>query len=158
MDPLSITASVVGLLAATVKTSTVLNNFVRGLKDVPDVANGVLQEVADTRNCLTQLQAFLLGTRVMSRLHTATIMVDQVVVTLTACVMTFSELEEVLDALTRDVPRQLTRRIAWLRKEPVLQRLSQRLHSSKISLNLMLTTLTWYVSWALKRVSSKALN
>ena len=145
MDPLSVAASVVGLLGATVKVSTILNDFIRDLKDVPSVANGVLQEVADIGSCLAQLQAFLTGTRVGSRSRTALIMVEQVVVTLTSCVITFSELEAALDALTRDIPAQLTRRIAWLRKEPVLERLCQRLNRSKISLNLMLTTLTWCV-------------
>lgn len=148
MDPISaisVAASVVGLVGATVKVSTLLNDFIRDVKDVPVVAHGVLQEVADIAACLTQLQAFLDGTRVGTRSRTALIMVEQVVVTLTACVMTFSELEEILKNLSCDVPTQMTGRIAWMRKESVLKRLCQRLNSSKISLNLMLTTLTWYV-------------
>lgn len=143
MDPLTIAASVVGLLGATVKVSTVLNDFFRDLTDIPSVANGVLQEVADISTCLAQLQAFILGTRVGSRSRTALIMVEQVVVTLTACVMTFSELEETLESLTHDTPKQLSRRIAWLRKENKLAKLCRRLNSSKTSLNLMLTTLSW---------------
>ena len=144
MDPLSIAASVVGLLGATVKVSTVLNNVFRDFKDVPNVARRVLQEVSDINNCLAQLQSFLIGTRVGSRSRTALIMVEQVVVTLTSCVMTFSELEETLESLSHDMPMQFSKRIAWFRKEPKLERLCQRLNSSKTSLNLLLTTLTWY--------------
>lgn len=142
MDPLSVAASVVGLLGATAKVSSVLTTFVRGTKDAPKLANDVLQEVSDISACLAQLQAFLLGTRAGSRSRTALIMVEQVVVTLTACVMTFSELEETVESLNDGTPTRIGSRIAWMKKEPVLARLCLRLNSSKQSLILMLTTLT----------------
>ncbi|KAL8816684.1 MAG: hypothetical protein Q9191_008288, partial [Dirinaria sp. TL-2023a] len=123
MDPLSVAASVVGLLGATAKVSSVLTTFVRGTKDAPKLANDVLQEVSDISACLAQLQAFLLGTRAGSRSRTALIMVEQVVVTLTACVMTFSELEETVESLNDGTPTRLGSRIAWMKKEPVLARL-----------------------------------
>ena len=141
MDPLSIAASVVGLLGATVKVSSVLNTFVRGLKNVPNVAHGVLQEVSDISTCLAQLQTYLMGTNVGSRSRTALLMVEQVVVILTSCVMTFSELEETVESLNDD---RWSKRIIWLLREPKFEKLGQRLNSSKSSLNLMLTILTWY--------------
>ena len=144
MDPLSIAASVVGLLGATAKVSAVLNNFIRGTNGAPKLAHGVLQEVGDISACLSQLQVFLLGTKVGSRSRTCLVMVEQVVVTLTACVLTFSELEEILESLHDHKPIRISSRIAWMRKEPALSRLCLRLNSSKQSLNLMLTTLTWY--------------
>ena len=143
MDPLSIAASVVGLLGAAAKVSSILSSFIHGTNDAPKLATGVLREVSDISACLTQLQAFLLGTRVGSRSRTALIMVEQVVVSLTTCVMTFSELEEVLSVLRNRSSSQLSGRIAWMRKEPALNKVCGRLHSSKTSLNLMLTTLTW---------------
>ena len=141
MDPLTIAASVVGLLGATVKVSTVLKTFVRGLTNVPNVARGILQEVSDISTCLAQLQAFLMGTRVGLRSRTALLMVEQVVVILTSCVMTFSELEETLESLKDD---RWSKRIIWILREPKFEKLCQRLNSSKSSLNLILTTLTWY--------------
>lgn len=140
MDPLSIAASVVGLLGATVKVSTMLNTFVQGLKNVPNVAREVLQEVSDIRTCLAQLQAFLMGTRVGSRSRTALLMVDQVMVILTSCVMTFSELEQTVESLNDD---RASKRMIWPLREPKLEKLCQRLNSTKLSLNLILTTLTW---------------
>lgn len=145
MDPLSIAASIVGLLGATAKFSTILTTFIRNTNDAPKLANGVLQEVSDISACLAQLQAFLLGTRVGSRSRTALIMVEQVVVTLTSYVMTFSELDEILSSFDEITPIRFGGRIAWMMKEPQLTRLCQRLSSSRQSLNLMLTTLTWYV-------------
>ena len=145
MEPLSIAASVAGLLGATAKVSTTLTTFIRGTVDAPKLANGVLQEVSDISACLGQLQAFLVGTRVGSRSRTALIMVEQVVAILTACVMTFSELEEILESLKDRMPTGVGSRIAWMKKEPALAKLCLRLNSSKQSLNLMLTTLTWYI-------------
>lgn len=88
-----------GLLGATAKVSSILTTFIRGVNDAPKLATGVLQEVSDISACLAQLQAFLVGTKVGTRSRTALIMVEQVIVTLTACVMTFSELEEILGSL-----------------------------------------------------------
>ena len=144
MDPLSIAASVVGLLGAAAKVSEVLKTFICSTKDAPTLANGVLQEVADISTCLSQLQFFLVGTRVGTRSRTAIIMVEQVIVTLTACVITFSELEEILGVFKDHTPQTIGSRVAWMRKETVIAKLCLRLNSSKQSLNLLLTTLTWY--------------
>jgi len=145
MDPLSVAAAVVGLLGATATVKTILTNIIHGTDYAPKLANGVLQEVSDINACLTQLQVFLLGTRIGTRSRTALIMLEQVVVTLTACVMTMSELEEILESLNDPTLTGFTSRIAWMRKEPALARLCLRLSSSRQSLNLMLTTITWYV-------------
>ena len=145
MDPLSVAASVVGLVGVTAKVLTVLTNFIRETRNAPNLVNSILQEVSDISACLAQLQAFLLGTRVGSRSRTTLLIVEQVVVTLTETVMTFSELESILESLHDHTPSRITSRIAWTRKESVLARLCLRLNSSKQSLNLMLTTLTWYI-------------
>lgn len=99
MDPLSVAAAVVGLLGATATVKTILTNIIHATNYAPKLANGVLQEVSDINACLTQLQVFLLGTRIGTRSRTALIMLEQVVATLTACVMTMSELEEILESL-----------------------------------------------------------
>lgn len=155
MDPLSVAASVVGVLGAAAKVSELLTTFIRGTKVAPALANGVLHEVSDISACLTQLQAFLLGTQVGTRSRTALIMVEQVVVTLTSCVMTFSELEEALEPLKVRSLEKIGSRIAWMWKEPTLGKLCLRLNSCKQSLNLMLTTLTWYVSTSSNAIAGR---
>ena len=70
-------------------------------------------------------------------------MVEQLVVTLSNCVLIFSELEEIMDSMK---PTGLTRpwRLGkWLLKEQAISALLVRMQQSKISLGLMLTTLTW---------------
>ncbi|KAG8526033.1 uncharacterized protein KY384_000795 [Bacidia gigantensis] len=142
MDPLSVAASVVGLLTAAGKVSALLSKFVGGSVGAPVLAKTILQEVTDISACLAQLQTFLTGTRIGSRSRTALILVEQVVVTLTDCVLTFSELEDILGSLKVGDPRVIINRLLWVKRESALRALTQRLHSSKTSLNLMLSTLT----------------
>ena len=150
MDPLSIAASVVGLLGAAGKVTTILTTLVSNTKNAPKFAYNVLREVSDFSATLGQLQAFLLGTRAAQKSRMGIIMKEQVVVTLTSCVMTFSELEEAVSSLEAYRPEELRARMAWARKEAILTKLLGRLQSSKVSMNLVLTTLTWCVILANK--------
>ena len=143
MDPISVSASIVGLLDVTARASNLVINFIQGAKEAPKSAQNVLSEVTDIRSCLGQLESYLLGTRVAEASRTTILMVDQTVVTLTTCVATFSQLEETLVHLTKDQLRSVVDKIKWARKEEHVSKLVLRLQSSKTSLNLMLTTLTW---------------
>ena len=102
MDPLSIAASVVGLLGAATKISSILTTLLRKTRDAPEFAHNVLREVTDISTTLAQLQSFLIGTRVGQRSRTKTLMVEQVIVVLTTCVMSFSELEETVTSMETD--------------------------------------------------------
>lgn len=143
IDPLSVAASVVGLLGAAGKITSVLTTLLRSTKDAPKFAHATLREVSDISATLAQLQAFLIGTRVGQRGPTEILMVEQVVITLTNCVLTFSELEDIVTSLETDELEHMGTRIRWARKEGILTKLLGRLHSSQLSLSLMLTTLTW---------------
>ncbi|MCJ1236248.1 hypothetical protein MMC14_004226 [Varicellaria rhodocarpa] len=68
-------------------------------------------------------------------------MVEQIVVTLTGCVVAFSELEKTLDSLRTNLPIRGVDRIKWAMKEPTISKMLLRLQSFKSSLSLMLTTL-----------------
>lgn len=145
MDPLTISVSVVGLLGAAGKIASVLTKVIGATKDAPVFAHSILQEVSDISATLGQLQAFLSGTRAGSRSRMAMLMMEQITVTLTNCVMTFSELEELLAPLEKEPPETIRNRIIWASKQTTLAETLQRLQSSKLSMTLMLTTLTWYV-------------
>ncbi|KAL8835924.1 MAG: hypothetical protein Q9176_006608 [Flavoplaca citrina] len=99
MDPISVAASVVGLLGAATKISEVLTHFIRGVKDAPRLAVSTLTEVEDLKICFRQLQQFIEAEEGRRRSHTAMVTVDQFVVVLTHAVMTFSELEAAVDGL-----------------------------------------------------------
>ncbi len=143
MDPISAVASIVGLLGAAAKISESLFKFIRSAKDAPKLASSVLQEVSDTSACLNQLQSYLMGNKTTSRPHGNLLMVEQIIVALSNCVLVFSELEEIVDSLKLSNRTQSGRMAQWVLKEQTIKNLLTRLHSSKLSLNLMMTTLTW---------------
>ena len=144
MDLISVSASIVGLLSVAAKVSKLMVTFMRSAKDSPQTAQNLFCEVTDISSCLRQLQSYLLGTRVATTSRTSMLMVEQIAVSLTTCVTTFSELEKTLTHLTKNQPNRVIDKIKWARKEPDISKLVVRLQSSKTSLNLMLTTLTWY--------------
>lgn len=144
MEPLSIAASIVGLLTATAKISKTLKNFIGCVKNAPQLAEHVLVEVSNINASLTQVQNFLNSTNSRSQSRKQLVMMEQVVVILSTCVMAFSELESILESLSLEEPtKKLWARVAWTRQESSLKLLLKRLRWSKISLTLVLTTLTW---------------
>lgn len=145
MDPISAAASIVGLLNAASKITESLVKFIRSVRDAPRLAQTVLLEISDVSACLSQLQRYLLGSKANSRSHDDLLTIDQFVVTLSNCVMILSELEELVDSMKLAQPMQPGRLARWMFKEKEIQMLLQRLNSSQISLNLMLTTITWCV-------------
>ena len=143
MDPMSVAASIISLLGAAARVSEVLLKFIGNVKGAPKLAQNVLIEVSDVSACLNQLQRYL-----QSALHTSSsqeqlLMVEQLVVTLSNCVLIFSELEEKVDSLKPTEPMQPWKLAQWLFKEQAISALMVRMQQSKLSLSLMLTTLTW---------------
>lgn len=74
------------------------------------------------------------------------LLVEQVLVTLTGCVLTFSELEDILTELKIDGTMDTLDRINWARKESKIAGIISRLQNHKASLNLMLTILQWFAT------------
>ena len=140
---ISAAASLVGLLGAAAKVSECLFKFIRSVKEAPKLASTVLQEVCDISACLSQLQSFLMGSQAASRSHENLLMVEQIVVALSNCVLIFSELEEIVESLKPEDPMQAVRLAQWVLKERIIKTLFTRLQDSKVTLNLMMTTLTW---------------
>ena len=145
MDPLSVAASVVGLPVATANASQMLTTFIHSVKNAPTLAKHVLFEVSSISASLAQVQGYLTGAKPGSQARTRLVMVNQIVVTLTTCVLTFSKLEAILTSLNLNQPQQKWARVAWARQESSLTALLERLKWSKVSLTLILTTLAWLV-------------
>lgn len=133
----------IALVGAAAKVSECLFKFIRSVKEAPKLASTVLQEVSDISACLSQLQSFLTGTKAASRSHEDLLMIEQIVVALSNCMLIFSELEEIVESLKPTDPMQADRLVQWVLKERIIKTLFTRLQASKISLNLMMTTLTW---------------
>ena len=143
MDPLSVSASIFGLISAAAQVSCLLKALIDSAKEAPMSANGVLVEIQDISICLHQLQSFLLGTQEAPRSRKSLIMVEQVIIVLTDCVSIFSELEQTLETTKADRPMRVIDRFRWIAKEKIILKHLGHLQASKGSLNLILTTLTW---------------
>ena len=97
MHPLSVTASIVSILDAATKVSSVLYNFVHDAKDAPKLAQTVLAEVNGLSTILGHLQTYILDLATSSKSRTSLILMEQAIVTLADCVTTFSKLQAILD-------------------------------------------------------------
>lgn len=143
MDPISVAASLVGLLGAAAKVSSILNSVIKGARTAPKLARNALIEVTDITVCLNQLQTILLRTQTTHQSQESLILVDQVLVILSDCVLIFSELEQTLDPLRIEEPWQAHRAVKWMLREKDVAAILTRLQSSKASLSLIMTTLNW---------------
>ncbi|KAL8794681.1 MAG: hypothetical protein Q9195_002756 [Heterodermia aff. obscurata] len=143
MDPLSISASIAGLLVAAVQVSHLLRDFINNTKQAPSTARHTLMETTGIYVCLNQLESFLSGKQKAARSRRSLIMIEQVIILLTDCVSIFSELEQLLETLKPDSCTIRTiDKMKWSFKEKALSKLLTRLQGSKTSLNLILTILT----------------
>lgn len=143
MDPLSISASIIGITVAAGQISRLLRTFIDGATEASASARGLLIEVSGIYACLQQLQGFLLGNEEAARSRRSLIMIEQVVIVFTDCVSIFSELEQTLESLKTGEHMRVLDRLKWSSKESTISKLLARLQSSKTSLNFMLTILTW---------------
>ncbi|KAI5801209.1 hypothetical protein EDC01DRAFT_512865 [Geopyxis carbonaria] len=143
MDPLSVGASIAGLLSITFKITSTL---CRVACDAPRLVQSVVYETQALGAIFYQLQNYVMGVGKLPQ-HTNMIAIEQVVGILTACVCTFSELEKEIDNLQEGVrgktkllkPMDLVR---WMFSgESALKGLLMELQMQKASLALMLNIL-----------------
>jgi hypothetical protein len=99
MDPLSVAASVFGLLGAGAKISSLLFTVVSNVRDAPSSAQNLLWEMTDISTALSLLQAYLDGRTQPPSERGALILLEHVLATLTGCVTTYSDLQAVLNDL-----------------------------------------------------------
>ena len=137
-------AGIVGIITAVAQVSVLLTRFTKSTIAAPKQAQVLLTEVSDMGEILSQLQSFLLGLDSPNRSRASLLKVDKVVVIVSGCVLTFSELEKVLDEMKWEGLDVLDR-LKWARKESVVVELVQRLQNHKASLSLVLNILNGFV-------------
>ena len=143
MDPLSISASIVGITTAAFQVSRLLKPFIDSTTGAPTSARNILMEVTGIHTSLQQLQSFLIGNEEAANSRRSLIMIEQIIIVFTDCVSIFSELEQTLESLKTGEHMRLIDRVKWTSKESAISKLITRLQASKASLNFMLTILTW---------------
>lgn len=147
MDPLSIAASIAGLSIATAQVLSTVRLIWTSISDAPKCVQQLSTEVTGVISCLSQLQSFLREMETIHHSRAALLMVEQVVVSLTECVLVVSELQRIMDQARieskvdtsmRVVGRM---RIAW--REQEINDILVRLRASRSTLHLMVAILTW---------------
>ncbi|RMJ17165.1 hypothetical protein CDV36_003151 [Fusarium kuroshium] len=135
-DPLSIAASVVGLVAAAGKVYGVLSNFVSTAADAPSSAASVLMTVDQMKMTLSSVQSLIDSIESLDPSRKALIQLDHLSIVITHSVLTISELESLV------CPKDgLMHRLRWAWSEKKVMGLLPRLESQKSSLSLMVAVL-----------------
>ncbi|KAF5708427.1 Rho guanine nucleotide exchange factor scd1 [Fusarium mundagurra] len=98
-DPLSVAASIAGLISITVEAVKFLSPYVSAAKETPQVAAHVYSEVQSTQVILMGLQSLTKNLGSVKIQHAALIGVNQVVAILTDGVLLYSELHKELQSL-----------------------------------------------------------
>ncbi|KAK3313232.1 Rho GTPase activation protein [Apodospora peruviana] len=141
-EPLSVAAGIVGLVSTAVQITKIVTSVINKVRDAPEALLRIRTEVDDIRNILGQLQLFVTGTTRTTRSRTSLILVDQVVVTLAACVTTFSELDAFAHELKSETEVKVLDRFRWASNDERIKQVLRRVESHKTSLGLMMTILT----------------
>lgn len=143
MEPLSVAASIIGILATSAKIVTVVTALVRRDKDIPQSLHRVLTEVSELNTCLAQLAPLIQGAKSTERGRKDLVSLEQVVVISTSLVLNMSELEKTLDSYNLDDKMSKFNRIRWMMDEIRILEILNSVRDSKASLNLILTIFTW---------------
>ncbi|KAI1752914.1 hypothetical protein F4782DRAFT_530027 [Xylaria castorea] len=165
MDPLSVTASVAGLLTAANEVAKLLGPYVSASRETPSIAAHVRDEAESTRTVLVGLQTLVRELSGRFSPGGALVGVDQVVAILTSGVLLFAELEGAVQRLVPSSPSlivegestdripgvlelssmqhrlPLRARMQWARQEESLKSLLARLQGFKVSVTAVLTLL-----------------
>lgn len=142
MDPLSVAASIVGLLGAGAAVTKFLVSVVNA-GDAGSLAKRVLAEVADITVALQHVQEYISGRAQVPAKRQSMVLLEHVLTTLTGCVLTYSDLQSTLAKFNIDTEMDTFDKIKWIRQQARIGVLVQRLQNHKSSLNLILTILQW---------------
>jgi hypothetical protein len=145
MDPLSIVASVAGLLMAAGTLTSTLSTIRSTVSNARLSIDQIASEVNDVRTSLSAVQKFLLGLSSAPRRRVALIQLDQLLATLTDAVLTFSELEDLVSPFATGSDLSITERVKWAWKEEKVLPILQRLQRHKSSFSVMLNIVQWYI-------------
>lgn len=143
MDPLSVMASVVGLVGAAGKVGSILLAVKKSISDAPRLMDEMISQVRELEIYLSAVQNFLLGMNSAPRGRISMIRVDQLIAIFTEAVLTFSELEALVTSIARDNGLSIATRLIYVWKEDAIASIILRLERHKSSLSHMLNIAQW---------------
>ena len=149
MNPLSISASIVGILTAAAQVGALLGQ----IRDAPESVTAIVTEIEKVRLVFRALQWFIDNTRTVDSQRTALIPVEDLTEILTQTVLVFSELKTLMGPLSADGGQpSVIWRVRWCLKESGIKRLVDQLQRHKTSLSLLLQVTQWYARFRLRDI------
>lgn len=141
MEAVSAAASIIGVITVSAKLISILRSFSASVTDAPRLVQGVCSEISGLSACLHQIQSLMNNMASVPKSKAALLMVDQVQISLAECVIVISELDRAIDSVKSSTG--VIEVVKWLWKEDVIEALLSRLQAVKLTLHMMLATLTW---------------
>lgn len=146
MDPLSIAASVAGIIAAAASIAKAIAPYASAVKKLPTIALKVRSEMVNTQILLGALQTLMNNLDTSDPSRTNLIDIDHLVVVFTDGVLIFSELEAAVLAIEPAGERLGSMsRMTWVRSEGPIKDIVERLGMFKDSILIFLNILQWRV-------------
>ena len=140
MDPLSVTASIVGILAAAGKVVEILGPVISILKEAQPSTRAICSEINNSIIILSALQKLFDDPDLIPRKRKDLIQLDQLIAAFTDGVFLYSELEALALQLGTATDT-LRSRIQWARKEKDFASLLSRMQYFKSSITAILNIL-----------------
>lgn len=116
MDPLSIAASIAGLLALAGKVASTLVKVSSGIGDVSQSMNELISLTKEIEIVFATMSILVLSIGTVSRDRLSLIRVDSLVATLTEAVLTFRELEGLVNRFGMYPRITLSKRMTFIWK------------------------------------------
>lgn len=136
-EPLSVAASVVGLLVVGSHMSSSLSSIVTKVHDAPNLARSLRQEITDISATLGHLQPYITDRAKASADRASLILLEDVLTTLTGCVTTYSDIQAILESLNLNPEMGAFDRTKWAQQESKITVTIQRLRDHKSSLHFI---------------------
>jgi hypothetical protein len=143
MDPLSVAASVVGLLTAAGKVCTLLES-ISSAQQCPATIQDARSEVKHAELALRSMQRYLERLDLLNPQRAARIQIDELRVTLADAMLAFSDFESLLQLLSGLAKIRVV--ITWVRYSKLIDEHLAKIQRYKASLLLMLGILQWYAT------------
>lgn len=142
MDPLSVAASIIGILAAAAKVVEILSPVPAIIKGSQTTQQAVREEVKSCMTVLSCLQELFDGRRTL-KTRKYPVQLDHLIATFTDGVLLFSQLETLALQFVGTGDFMISR-IKWEFKAKEFSQVLGRLQSFKSSMTLLLNILQWY--------------
>ncbi|KAI1156388.1 P-loop containing nucleoside triphosphate hydrolase protein [Nemania diffusa] len=140
-DPLSIAASVAGLIALSGSLYSTIRDFAEQAANPPQSAHGLLLSVSEMRLVLASVSDLIDNFLKYPPMRRALVRLDHLIICLTQSVLSFSELEKFVNLLVARAQPSLWQRWKLNSLDDRITRFTTKIHEHKTSMSLVLNIL-----------------